>query len=949
MSYAVAGIVFLLLWPTASLFSQARPLVIDEDFYRDSLHQWHTLLPYLEVLTDPEQKINLSELEGNTAWQKVESAQHLYNWKGRQWLKLSIENQRSQTVELALLFHNDFLDLYYRDTARSWIHQRAGKGRPLTDWDSQQHSPPFRSPYTFQLELPANETRTYYLQLGPLDQNAVVNPFISNREFFLEESVWTFKRTLATQSLFHGVLWVMFLFHLLTFFMYKARSYLFYSLYILSLSFAVIYLFEFDIFLPLAHIPGIWRVWSNILLYGFGIFYSLFLLHFLHDEAWKPTLKKLIWYYVFFLISTGAVSTILLIVLPVTTFPSIYKNWMLLPGALLGIGGLVYLSIQYLRSKKRLAKFVAINNFFMIGGLLVSTLIGFSGLTIFGDYRLTQMWAILFLEGTIILQLISFSLSLGYKGLETERERVKLKELDQFKSRFFANISHEFRTPLTLILGPVQNLMSSLSKKADQLQLKMVERNARRLLRLINQILDLSKLEAGKMELATRGFDYIHVSKAMLYSFQSAAREKNASLAFESKLEQLEVFWDQDKIEQVLINLLSNALKYTAANGKIILKVFTEKKRTGAFVVTSVEDDGIGIDLEHLPYVFKRFYQADHQGFATQQSSTGIGLALTKELVELHKGKIWVDSQAGKGTTFSFSVPQKLMTKGSSSAKTVATLTSAHDPAIEESITAMEEEKSPASSDAPLLQIIEDNPEIRLYLKSCLEQEYQLIEASDGEAGIELAIQKIPDLIITDVMMPKKDGFEVTEAIKSNEKTSHIPIIILTGKSSRESKITGLQTSADDYLTKPFDAEELRLRISNLLSNREKWVARFKKSFRPDSQVLDVPSQEEAFIKKALDVVEANLSDEDFSVEKMGRALLLDRTQLFRKLKAITGQSPSQFIRSIRLKHAYQLLSGRTATVGEIAFSVGFSSTTYFNRCFKEEYGQTPGEVMARD
>lgn len=937
----------MLLWlPLNRSLSQGSVMEIDQTFLQDSLNQWHSLLPYLEILQDSADQIDPEKLEDKTSWTPANTHQQVRYWKGDLWLRLMINNQEESPVELALLFHNDYIDLYFRNNSNQWVHSSAGKNRALSVWDSQQHSPPFRSPYTFQLELPGQKTRTYYIKIGTIDQNAFLQPFISNRVFFLEESVSTFKRTLSTQAIFHGVLWVMSLFHLFTFFMYKDKAYLFYALYILSLSFVLIYLFEFDIFLPLAEVPRFWRLFSNIPLYGFGIFYCLFLLRFLHENHWKPRLKKLIQYYIYLELGVGTVSTLLLIVLPISAFPSIYKNLILLPIALLGIGGLIFISIQYLRSEKGLARFVAFNNFFMIGGLLVSTIIGYASLSLFADYRITQMWSIIFLEVTIILQLISFSLSLGYKGLETERERVKLKELDEFKSRFFANISHEFRTPLTLILGPVQNLLATFNNQADRRQLKMVERNAKRLLRLINQILDLSKLEAGRMKLTPSSFDYIHISKAMLHSFQSAAREKKVDLVFKSPVNELQVILDQDKIEQILINLISNALKYSSEGGKIELSVQTEKVRSKVFVKTSVKDEGVGIPEGELPHIFKRFYQADHKGFTTNQSSSGIGLALTKELIEIQKGDINVDSTPGKGTVFSFQLPLKIAHSAAQAKLDQKNALSV----VPDGLSAVQtpEEGSGASNEAPLVHIIEDNPEIRLYLKSCLDKDYQLIESANGQTGIEMAIQHIPDLIITDVMMPEKDGFEVTQVIKNNEKTSHIPIIILTGKSSRESKITGLQTSADDYLTKPFDAEELLLRIKNLLQNREKWVARFKESLRPDSPYLDVPSQEEKFIKKAVEVVELNLSNEDFSVEKMGRALLLDRTQLFRKLKAITGQSPSKFIRSIRLKHAYQLLKRRSATVGEIAFSVGFSSTTYFNRCFKEEYGLTPGEVMEK-
>jgi len=930
------------------LNAQTPLLLLDDTIYHDSLQQWRPLNDQLEWIADPGKKLSIEQVPFiKRPWNVFPRDQYVNNWKGNVWLKLRLENDLGIQAGLALLLHNDAIDLFYQDNDGNWRHQTAGKLRPRSNWDSWRHSPPFNSPYTFQLDLNPGERNTYYIKVGPIDQNTLIKPFIANRTFFLEDSVATFKRTLSTQYLFHGVLWVMFLFHLLTYWMYKDKAYLYYSLYILSLSFVLIYLFEFDIFLPLAEYPFGWKIGSNIFLFSFGIFYALFLIHFLHEEGWKKRIKRLLQLFIYLQLGLGLLSTSFLLSAPVSGFPNLYRNWMLLPISIIGIGGLFYISWLYIRSDKGLARFVAINNFFIIGGLLVSTLIGYAGMSLWPGIRLTQMWGLLFLEGTIILQLVSFSLSLGYKGLETERERVKLKELDTFKSRFFANISHEFRTPLTLILGPIQNLMDKLSTKADRLQLKMVERNGRRLLRLINQILDLSKLEAGKLQLEVRPFDYIQTSKVMLHSFQSAAREKEIALVFKSEHEQLMAVLDQDKIEQVLINLLSNAIKYTPSGGTITLRVDTSATKGSDTLITTVSDTGLGIPEDQLPHVFQRFYQASQQDFSTNPSGTGIGLALTKELIELHKGKIRVESEWKKGTTFTFVLPMHIQQDAMATKKIIDASGEKKWEADLDIPLVLDDQAATAMTKGALqILLIEDNPEIRQYLKSCLDQKYELLEAPDGEKGVEMAIENIPDLIITDVMMPKKDGFAVVREIKKNEKTSHIPIIILTGKSSQESKLTGLQTTADDYLTKPFDARELQLRIGNLLSNRKKWIARFKASLKPDNALLDVPSQEQTFIKKAVKIVEENLSDENFSVEKMGRFLLMDRTQLFRKLKAITGKSPSQFIRSIRLKHAHQLLSRQSATVGEIAFSVGFSSTAYFNRCFKEEFGKTPGEVM---
>ena len=560
----------------------------------------------------------------------------------------------------------------------------------------------------------------------------------------------------------------------------------------------------------------------------------------------------------------------------------------------------------------------------------------------FFDVRSTSFWGILFLEATIILQLLSFSLSLSYKSLETEREKVKLKELDQLKSRFFANISHEFRTPLTLILGPVQALKADTANPIVKKQLSIAEKYAYSLLRLVNQILDLTKLEVGKMQLEPKVFDWISMAKVITYSFESAAQQKEIQLIFKSDSEQLLVALDQSKMEQILINLIANALKFTPSGGKIAVQSNLIAK--GKVLQIIVKDNGIGISPTEQQYIFQHFYQAENPDFNSSQPSSGIGLSLTKELVDLHKGNIEVKSQRGLGTSFIIEIPITKINDNSEEIKEIAVTNLVETNGVLAS--AILEPTTNHQTEKPLILIVEDHPDIQQHIQSCLMKEYQLIMANDGEEGITEAIKQIPDLIITDIMMPKKDGYELTRTLKAHAATSHIPIIMLTGKSAKESKIEGLQASADDYLTKPFDAEELRLRIKNLIDNRQKWISYFQNkasSVQPD---LSIPSMEDVFIQKALKVVEENLGDEGFTVEKLGRILRLDRTQLFRKLKAITGQNPSHFIRTVRLKKAYMLLTHRSATVGEVAFSVGFSSTTYFNRCFKVQFGKTPGAVL---
>ena len=924
------------------MFGQERLLELDENNYHNTFNEWQPLHEYLSYQKELPPDFTPDKADFGPDWQSF-FRQEVPSWTDNIWLRLPIANKINKAIDLTLLLHADLLDVWYQDGNQQWQQQKGGDLRPRSLWDSRQQQPEYLSPHTIRFSLAANSSTTLFIRVGATDKNSTLQPLLCNRDFFLQHSTHYFQRTIATQSFFHGILLLMFLFPLGMFWLNKDRAYLFYAAYTLSVSVFLGYAFEFQNFSFLAEYPRLGRLLLNAGCYAFPFFYNLFLIHFLHAEGWRSDIRQRFQHFNKALFFWGGLTTLALAILSPATFKMQYASWCILPVALIGITGLIYISWQYWQSNNRLARYVAANNYFMLSGLLVSSLIFYLGAIGFFDARNSSFWGILFLEATIILQLLSFSLSLSYKGLETERERVQLKELDHLKSRFFANISHEFRTPLTLILGPVQQLKASNKiSSGEQQQLGIVEKYARSLLRLVNQILELTKLEVGKMQLEPQSFDWINMVKVISYSFESAAQQKEIQLTVKSPTATLPVYLDQSKMEQVLINLLSNAIKYTPAGGKI--EVHTHLDQNNQVLQLTIQDNGIGISEAEQKFIFQHFYQADHGDFTNDQPSSGIGLALTKELVQLHQGSIEVDSQRGQGTRFIVNIPlskNKANPVSSNSEKPVEWM-SASKPAstpLPSSVSSDQEEK-------PLILIVEDHPDIQQYIQSCLSDEYQLILANDGEAGIRQAVEQIPSLIITDVMMPGKDGFELTKTLKEHPATSHIPIIILTGKSSQESKIEGLHASADDYLTKPFDAIELQLRIKNLLDNRQKWVSHFEKSASNPKPALAIPSQEDAFIQKALRIVEAELSDENFSVEKLGKALHLDRTQLFRKLKAITGQNPSGFIRTVRLKKAYALLENRTATVGEVAFSVGFSSTHYFSRCFKEQFGQTPGSVI---
>ena len=541
-----------------------------------------------------------------------------------------------------------------------------------------------------------------------------------------------------------------------------------------------------------------------------------------------------------------------------------------------------------------------------------------------------------------------------------ELERVgsaKLKELDTLKSRFFANISHEFRTPLTLILGPIEKWRAKTVGDDLQKDLGMMERNAHRLLRLINQLLDLSKIEAGGMKLQAAREDIVPFIKGITQSFQSSAGRRSIALRMEIGEEKIDEYFDHDKVEKILTNLLSNAFKFTREGGEVKVCV----RRAGGSpsvpaengcIDISVADTGIGISQEELPRVFDRFYQVDSSQTRGQEGS-GIGLALTKELVEAYHGTISVTSEVGKGTEFTVRLPAS---KAQFTPEEIVDAgTTLQPPAGKEDVASFAESESIArvvvddtSQEKALVLIVEDNPDVRAYVRDCLGAEYRILEARDGHEGVAYARESIPDLIISDVMMPQMDGNELCRTLKLDEKTSHVPVVLLTAKAGQENKIEGLETGADDFLVKPFDARELRVRVSNLIELRRKLRKRFSVGQVLKPGEITVTSIDDAFLKKVVDIVERKLGEEDFSIEDFASEVGMSRSQLLRKLTALTGLSPTYFLRYMRLHRAKDLLVKNSGTVSEIAYAVGFSGVSYFTKCFREQFGVLPSEVRLK-
>ena len=542
--------------------------------------------------------------------------------------------------------------------------------------------------------------------------------------------------------------------------------------------------------------------------------------------------------------------------------------------------------------------------------------------------------------------------------LEVEKIEIDtLRNLDQLKSHFFANISHEFRTPLTLILGQIESVLASNLEIKEKGKLQVATRNARRLLTLINQLLDLSKLEAGSMELNAEQHNIVSFLKSLFFSFESLADNQKIKLKFESELENIPVVFDPDKIEKVFYNLVSNAFKFTSLQGeiKVSLKLIEPFK-----VEICVKDNGIGIPADRISHIFDRFYQIDSSS-TREHEGTGIGLALTKELVELHHGKISVKSEVNKGTEFSIHLPLGgLKTKEEPSLeKTTNYSSNGNNSDDNEKDLVLNDEhhelnisnsdtQIPFNDQNEIVLIAEDNADVRAYIREQLENDYKILEAKNGEEGFSIAQNEIPDLIITDVMMPKKDGYQFCKEIRNDEKTSHIPIIMLTAKAGLDDKIEGLETGVDAYLTKPFSARELRVRVRNLIYQRKQLRKRFSKSTILKPSDVSVVSVEQIFLEKTIRTIEKHFEDEQFGVEKLADEMNMSVSQLNRKLNALVDQPPGQLIRSFRLQRAADLLKQNAGTVAEICYRVGFNDQAYFSRAFKKQFGTSPSEYKIK-
>lgn len=555
-------------------------------------------------------------------------------------------------------------------------------------------------------------------------------------------------------------------------------------------------------------------------------------------------------------------------------------------------------------------------------------------------------------------ELKRLNVELGEKNEELKRLNEEVLELTHSRLVFFTNISHELRTPLTLIADPVEMLLedSGIKGKSREL-LKMVQRNALALQQLVSNILDFRKIQNGKMELKLYRFDIVKTLTMWVGDFQLTAERKQIRLHLD--VDDLkgshEMIADQEKISRIVFNLLSNALKYTPAGGEI----FVSLKDEGANLRLDVKDTGKGISQDEADKIFERFFQA--KGAA---SGTGIGLALVKSFVELHHGEARVESELGKGSDFIVVIPREQ--EGDSQVihndadivdNSANASASEGKNLVDESVLQYVDDGDRSrgkvqqlvseNTNRPTVLVIDDNTDIRQYERTLLQDEYVVLEAADGKEGLAVALKEVPGLVICDVMMPVMDGLELTEQLKTNTATSHIPVIMLTAKNLEEHRAEGYEHGADSYITKPFHSKVLLARIENLLRQRQLLKNLYQGSKEAEKEISEahLEDRDKQFLKQLQAIIQKNLSDSEFGVEDMGQQIGLSRVQLYRKVKAMTGSSVVDLLRKARLAKARRLLETRSMSVSEVAYEVGFSAPSYFTKCFKEEYGMLPGDV----
>jgi len=863
------------------------------------------------------------------------------------WGKLQVVNKMTradQYAEWVLSFTSTLttLDIFLQEKDGTWKKEVSGSFAP----ESSKSFTPTAKGNLVKLTLPPYQVVTIYFR-GKSERTATFPSFYT-RLMHVDTYYGALVKTKAGNAIFIGFLLMMFFYNLIVYFFGRDRSFIFYSVYLLMIVVYTAYSSE-----DLLDWTGLfsdqprYQRFAKLSMYLAMMAYLSFIRSFLDLKQllpkWDTVLKVIIY--------LGSPVILLdIVILLLTNFSYVIEDRITVPYILLVIIVCCALVFPLFRTKDK-------KGYFIIAG--IATIVLGSFFTVI-TLLLIPPFSLFYLKAATIIEVIIFSLGLAYRQRQQKvasqqadfrlkesqliqekqnLEASRLQELNEFKTRFYTNITHEFRTPLTVIMGISENIKKHEEEK------NLIRRNSQNLLRLINQLLDLSRLESGKLGLHKVHRDIIVNLLYLTESFYPTATQKNIRLLFHSEEETVMMDFDEEKVQQIVYNLLSNALKYTQEYGKVILHTSKLEQEGQAFLKLKFKDNGIGIPPDNINFIFDQFYQVNQNNSPTGDSS-GIGLALTKELVELMNGSISVQSEEGKGTEFVVLLPIEAQ---------LEPLTERPDELVAPAVPGLDNIPSAAqevpgqkvsspTSALPQLLIIEDNPDIITYIETIVEDSYSITTAQNGALGIQQALDVIPDIIISDVMMPEKSGYEVCKTLKQDVRTSHIPIILLTAKSTQADKVEGLKYGADAYLTKPFDKEELIIRLEKLIASRRQ-LQQLYAGANGNSSVT-ATSVDEIFLQDLRAQIEIYLSDPEFGVTRLAESVSMKQMQVYRKLKALTNQTPSQFIRSYRLRKGLELLDKGELNISQVAYETGFADPSYFSRVFQQEFGKSPSDFL---
>jgi signal transduction histidine kinase/DNA-binding response OmpR family regulator len=772
-----------------------------------------------------------------------------------------------------------------------------------------------------KLSLPPEDSITIFIKMQPHSKWAPWENIRLTAEDFYHD--WNFVVKTQKDWMFIGFLLTFIFFSLLLFLATWDRTYLFHSLFQFGI---FIYLLEF--FYVLYDLPWLREhpYYGQTIIYlslcGMDLAYLAFIRAFLNLKKEFPRWDK---------VFRGMI--VLRLAVTAAVLLHFYTmNNMVLTDALTGY----YMILQYLSAVAMLVfiKKSGVRRIFLVAGTLMFTIgVFLNAISVIGGSGIHFGYTQVGVLGEVLLFSTGLGSRMGYL-MKEERRTLLLKEVDEFKTRFYTNITHEFRTPLTIIQGFANNLRAAISDPKQLESLGLIKHNSERLTRLVNRMLDLSKLQSGKMSLHLQQGNIIAFTRYLVFSFQSFAAGKGVRIRFLTELEKFEMDFDAEKMQDILTNLISNAIKFTESGGHITALV---KSTAEGKLMIQVKDTGTGMTEEELKLIFERFYQSN--SIRKKGQGSGLGLAITLELVKLMNGKIEVSSELGKGTVFTLHLPVTRLAPNAPVDKLAPIDMDVYD----------ESPKEPLSSEKidegkPLALIVEDNYDVVLYIKQMLEKDYNVTIAFDGEEGIEKALSLVPDVIVSDVIMPEKDGLELCQTLKADERTSHIPIILATAKASVEDRLAGLQHGADAYLSKPFNEDELFLYLQNFILLRKKLQARYSNDEAAAGPAgSSLFETEDAFVSKVRKIAEEHLEDDGFGTTQLARLTGMSRSQLHRKITALTGHAASVFVNGVRLKKSKELLLHSDLNVSEIAYEVGLEPN-YFSRIFKEDTGMTPTE-----